>query len=296
MNKILSSFSIKDLENLTGIKAHTIRMWEKRYDLLEPSRTDTNIRTYDLKSLQKLLNVTFLISAGFKISAIGKMEESDLQTTVREYASKTGDKNRFIDDLKIAMLMFDQYRFEQTYNKLLAEMSFRDIFMNVFIPLLEFIGVHWQSDSITPAHEHFVTSLIYQKLHINIERVQQPQMGKDHVYVLFLPENEIHELGLLYINYELSLAGKNTIFLGASVPMDNLKSLLEIYQKVTFISYFTLFPLKDEVNGYVKAFQKELLFNKSTELWVFGKLAQNIDKHGDQIVLFNKINELINKI
>lgn len=271
-------------------------MWEKRYDLLEPSRTDTNIRTYDLKSLQKLLNVTFLISAGFKISAIGKMAEADLQTTVREYASKTGDKNRFIDDLKIAMLMFDQYRFEQTYNKLLAEMSFRDIFMNVFIPLLEFIGVHWQSDSITPAHEHFITSLIYQKLHINIERVQQPQMGKDHVYVLFLPDNEIHELGLLYINYELSLGNKNTIFLGASVPMDNLKSLLEIYQKVTFISYFTLFPLKDEVNGYIEAFQKELLFNKNTELWVFGKLTQNIEKHSSQITLFNKIDELINKI
>lgn len=296
MNNILTTFSIKDLENLSGIKAHTIRIWEKRYEILEPERTDTNIRLYNLKNLTKLLNVTFLYNAGFKISKIAKMSVEELNQTVREQATKKRDKDHFIDELKISMLSFDQYSFEQAYNRMVAEMSFRDVFLEVFIPLLEYIGIHWQSDSITPSHEHFMSSLIMQKLLINIERVQQSQAVKDKVFVLFLPDGEIHELGLLYLNYELALEGYQTVYLGASVPIDSLIAVTETFDNLDFISYFTVNPTKDEVDDYLKKFDEQILSKQKSNLFVVGRTAQESTFKGKNIKVFNRIDELINKI
>ncbi len=296
MNSILTTFSIKDLENLSGIKAHTIRIWEKRYEILEPERTDTNIRLYNLKNLTKLLNVTFLYNAGFKISKIAKMSAEELNQTVREQATKKRDKDHFIDELKISMLSFNQYSFEQTYNRMVAEMSFRDVFLEVFIPLLEYIGIHWQSDSITPSHEHFMSSLIMQKLLINIERVQQSQAVKDKVYVLFLPDGEIHELGLLYLNYELALEGYQTVYLGSSVPIDSLIAVTETFDNLDFISYFTVYPTKDEVDDYLKNFDEQILSKQKSNFFVVGRTAQESTFKGKNVKVFNRIDELINKI
>ena len=296
MNNILTTFSIKDLENLSGIKAHTIRIWEKRYGVLEPERTDTNIRLYNLKSLTKLLNVAFLYNAGFKISKIAKMTNDELNQTVREQSSKKSHKDHFIDELKLSMLSFDQFHFEQTYNKMVSEMSFRDVFIEVFIPLLEFIGIQWQSDSITPSHEHFVSSLIMQKLLINIERVQQSQAVKDKVFALFLPDSEIHDLGLLYLNYELSLEGYQTVYLGTSVPVDSLISITDTFKNLDFISYFTVYPTKDEVDDYLKNFDEQILSKHNSNLYVFGRVAQESTFKGGRVKVFNKIDELINKI
>ena len=220
MNNIKDQFSIKDLENLSGIKAHTIRIWEKRYNILHPDRTESNIRYYNTKNLQKLLNVTLLYNRGLKISKIGKIDDNEIQKLIREEISKGEVKEDFVNGLKMAMLNFNSGLFNVTYNKMLAEMSFRQIFLEVFVPLLNSVGLYWQSASITPAHEHFISNLIKQKLHINIERVQQSQFADDQVYVLFLPLNEIHELGLMYIHYDLILKEKHSIYLGQSVPID----------------------------------------------------------------------------
>lgn len=296
MNNISTTFSIKDLENLSGIKAHTIRIWEKRYNILVPERTDTNIRLYNLKNLQKLLNVTYLNNHGVKISKIAKMSEEEIKTAVKEHAGKNGDKNHFLDELKVAMLSYDQYKFEQTYNKIISEISFREMFLEVFIPMLEYIGIHWQSDSITPAHEHFISNLIMQKLLINIERVQQSQAQKDKVFALFLPENEIHELGLLYLNYELSLEGYQTIYLGSSVPMDNLLTVVDTFEEVNFVSYFTVSPVKDDVQKYLDTIEKEVLSKKKSKFFVLGRNAQYADKKGKSVKVFTRIDEFINKI
>ena len=150
MNNIKVDFSIKDLEKLSGIKAHTIRIWEKRYNLLQPERTSTNIRHYSLKSLQKLLNVVFLNNNGLKISKIALLDEDEIPVNVREIASRGKVEHHAINSLKIAMLNFDQVLFYNTYNSLLQEKTFREIFYDIFIPLLNELGLLWQTDTITP--------------------------------------------------------------------------------------------------------------------------------------------------
>ena len=195
MNNIKNIFSIKDLENLSGIKAHTIRIWEKRYNVLEPMRTETNIRMYDLASLQKLLNITLLHNHGYKISKISKYPPEKIPFLVREIISEKSAKHHAINAFKMAMMNFDQTQFFTTFNTLLSEKSFREVFYEVFIPLMTEIGLLWQTNTISPAHEHFISYLIKQKLLINTEKVQILQPTKtDKVFVLYLPMNEIHEL------------------------------------------------------------------------------------------------------
>ncbi|RXJ45446.1 MerR family transcriptional regulator [Gelidibacter gilvus] len=296
MNNIKTIFSIKDLENLTGIKAHTIRIWEKRYELLEPERTDTNIRFYNLGHLQKLLNISFLNNNGLKISKIASLKTSEIHDQVRELASKGHVKNHAINTLKLAMLDFDQDLFYETYNGLNKNKTFRDICYDVFIPFLSEIGMLWQTDTITPAHEHFISSLIKQKILVNTELLQsQIKINHNNAFVLFLPDNEIHEIGLMFINYELVAKGQRSIFLGSSVPIISLTDVLAYYEQVTFISYFTVRPSKDELSSYLEDFNSQLLSGKSHELWVLGYMTQFIDTKNlpEKIKTFNTIDSLI---
>ena len=189
--------------------------------------------------------------------------------------------------------------FERTYNRLVAERSFRDIFLEVFVPFLYNIGLEWQSNHIIPAHEHFISNLIKQKLHINIERIQQnPSSSSEKVFVLFLPINEIHELGLLYLHYELILKGYHSIYLGQSVPMENLKVVQEIYPKVSFISYFTVQPTIDSVMNYLKQFQTEILTASDSTLWILGRNVKELKLPVSlkNIKVFNNLEKIINKI
>lgn len=291
-----TTFSIKDLENLSGIKAHTIRIWEKRYNILVPERTTTNIRLYNFHNLQKLLNITLLYNSGIKISKLGKLSNNQIKEAVQKLADKKGDKDYFLDELKLSMFSYDQLKFQQTYNTILAEMSFRDSFLDVFIPFLEMIGLQWLCDSITSSHEHFITSLITQKLLVNIDRAQSVRPDKGKVYVLFLPDDEIHELGLMYVNYELSRAGYQTIYLGHSVPLDNLESVVSYYPDVSFISYFTVFPTKSEVNTYLKEIDNKVLSKYNLNLNILGRNAQEVTLQCERIKVFNKINCMLNKM
>ncbi len=300
MNNISNRFTIKDLENLSGIKAHTIRIWEKRYGILEPSRTESNIRYYDAGALKKLLNVTLLYNAGIKISKIADMTSAQLLDQVRDHMVRNGGEEGYMDAMVVSMLSFDQPLFEHTFNRLIAEYSFRHVFLKVFVPLLHNIGIHWQSDSITPAHEHFMSNLIKQKLHLSLERVQQnTPMNDDLTFVLFLPDNEIHELGLLYVHYELMLKGLRSIYLGQSVPMSNLAAVQAAFDNIQFVSYFTIKPEVHEVNNYLEHFNRVLLRNRPGDsIWVTGR---NVREREDlinvsSVKLFNNIEEIINKI
>lgn len=272
MNTIKEYFSIKDLENLSGIKAHTIRIWEKRYGLLSPERTDTNIRYYSLDALQKLLNVSLLNNNGHKISKIAQMPEDKIPVAVREMIVKKGVNNYTINSFKLAMLNFDYKLFNVTYNQLLVQKSFREIFLTIFVQLLEDIGLLWQSKTITPAHEHFVSNLIKQKIHLHIENLQLQVPEKNNkVFVLFLPLNEIHELGLLYLHLEFLLHGYPSIYLGQSVPVENLKDLQNIHDNITYVSYFTVFPSEDEYQPYVSSIVENILRTDKDELILLGK-------------------------
>lgn len=298
MNNVKNIFSIKDLENLSGIKAHTIRIWEKRYNVLEPNRTDTNIRLYDLASLQKLLNITLLHNHGYKISKISKYPPEKIPQLVREIISEKSAKSHAISAFKMAMMNFDQAQFFATYNSLLAEKSFREVFYDVFIPLMTELGLLWQSDTITPAHEHFISYLIKQKLLINTEKVQVLEPTKtDKIFVLYLPMNEIHELGLMYLNYEILLHGYKTIYLGESVPTENLKDLNKYFDSIVFISYMTVQPDKDSVNEYVKEIQDSVLKDDS-EIWIIGRMTEEIKNSNlnSSTKVFKTITDLVSEL
>ena len=296
MNNVKNVFSIKDLENISGIKAHTIRIWEKRYNVLEPMRSDTNIRYYNLVNLQKLLNITLLHEHGYKISRIAKFTEQQIPEVVREIISIKSVKSHAISSFKMAMINFDQSLFTKTYDTLLSEKSFREVFYDVFIPLMNEIGLLWQSDTITPAHEHFISYLIKQKLLINTEKLQVLQpTNDDKVFVLYLPSNEIHELGLMYLNYEVLHHGYRSIYLGESIPLDNLKDLKKYFNKVTFISYLTVEPNKEEINPYIKAINEEVLNDSDTELWLLGRMVDFIEPHNlsNKTRIFRSISDLV---
>lgn len=298
MNNIKNVFSIKDLENLSGIKAHTIRIWEKRYAVLEPMRTDTNIRLYDLASLQKLLNITLLHNHGYKISKISKFPTDKIPQLVSEIVSSKSAKNHAISSFKMAMMNFDHSLFFNTYNKLLAEKSFREVFYEVFIPLMGELGLLWQTNTITPAHEHFISYLIKQKLLINTEKVQVAQPTRtDKVFVLYLPLNEVHELGIMYLNYEILAAGYKTIYLGESVPTDSLKDVKKYFDNIIFVSYMTVQPDKDHINSYIKEIKKELI-DETTELWCIGRMVEHIEytNFTSSIKKFESIFDLVNEI
>ena len=297
-NNVKSVFSIKDLENLSGIKAHTIRIWEKRYNILEPMRSNTNIRNYDLLSLQKLLNIVLLHDYGYKISKIASYPADQIPILVREIISEKSAKNHAISAFKMAMMNFDQELFFSTYAQLLSEKSFKEIFYDVFIPLMTEMGLLWQSETISPAHEHFISYLIKQKLLINTEKLQVLKPTKtDKVFVLSLPMNEVHELGLMYLNYETLLQGYKTIYLGESMPIEDLTDLKKHFKSIVFVSYLTVQPDKDSVNDYIKR-MIEALMDENTELWYVGRMTEFIKKESlsDSVKVFNSITDLIEHI
>ncbi len=299
MNNVKKSFSIRDMENLSGIKAHTIRIWEKRYNLFSPERTATNIRTYSLKSLQKLLNIVLLYHNGYKISKIAKIPETEIPVIVREIVAKNSEKSHAINAFKLSMINFDQALFFNTYNSLLAERSFREIFIEVFIPLLNELGLLWQTDTISPSHEHFITNLIKQKIYINTEKLQiiEPTR-KDKVFVLFLPENEIHELGLLFLNYEINLKGYKSIYLGQTMPIENLADIIRYYSNLHFVSYFTVSPTKDELEKYIVSFQHKINAIGASKLWILGHQVQHLVREDlpESVEAFNSIEKLVSQL
>ena len=297
MDTIKNNFSIKDLENITGVKAHTIRIWEKRYDLLSPERSETNIRYYSNKNLQKLLNIVLLNNNNYKISKISEMKDDEISFTARELVLDRAINEEAINSLKLAMFQFDKTLFNNIYSRLLLKKTFKEIFKEIFIPFLEHVGLLWQTETILPAHEHFVSNLISQKIQVNTEELKYTTIISDTTYVLFLPENEIHELGLLYLNYELVLRGYKTIYLGQSLPIDNLNYFFGIGKNVCFITSMTIKPYDDKITDYFNELDT-ILNNSNHSLIAIGKKAMEFLNHDfqSQISLYPTISELLKEI
>ncbi|WNW00835.1 MerR family transcriptional regulator [Tenacibaculum sp. HL-MS23] len=294
MNNIKKSFTIKDLENISGVKAHTIRIWEKRYDLLTPERTDTNIRYYSSENLQKLLNVVLLYNNNNKISKIAQMSNDTIIVKARELAFKAAVNDEAINSFKLAMFQFDKVLFNNTYNKLLNKKTFREIFKDVFVPFLSHIGLLWQTDTLLPAHEHFISNLISQKIQISTERLEYTTTNSNITYVLFLPENEIHELGLMYLNYELVLRGNMTIYLGQSLPLSNLNYFFESETEVRFITALTIQPYDDKIVDYFREIENVLTGTKH-QLIAVGSKAEKIKDldFNANITIYSSVIELL---
>jgi len=247
-----NSLSIKDLENISGIKAHTIRTWEKRYAIFDPKRTPTNIRYYDHDDLKKLLNLVSVLDNGMKISKASALSADDLNRKIEEIQTQNVDASKVasINDLIIATLKCDNKLFEHVYQKCLAEFGTEETIETIISPLLIKIGLMWTIDKLNPSHEHFTSQLVRQKLFSAINNL--PFVHSDNRYVLFLPETEHHEIGLLYSYYILRKENRECIYLGANVPVADVKECCQNTNAQTIVCAFTIFRSKNRIDAYLQ--------------------------------------------
>lgn len=224
----MSTYSIKDLEKLSGIKAHTIRIWENRYNLIEPQRTKTNIRLYSDDDLVKLMNVSLLNHHGYKISKIAKLDDHQLKKLITELNSQTPSLGTQTENLLRAMLELDEALFNEVMDKSVTLLGFEATIEQLMFPFLERIGLLWMAGTINPAQEHFITNLIRQKLVVAIDREKVKSEGARPRILFYLPEGELHEIGLLYCNYLARKAAFEVLYLGSSVPFRDIIRVNEI--------------------------------------------------------------------
>ena len=234
----MNKFTIKDLENLSGIKAHTIRIWEQRYSFLRPQRTATNIRYYSNQELKTLLNISLLNKYGYKISHINRMGNEELRDKILALSGAQAQQERIVNDLIQHMIDLNTEDFEEVLDQYIVARGIEKTITHIIFPFLDRIGILWVTDHINPAQEHLITNIIRQKLIVGIESIATPFKLNTKV-LLFLPENEHHELGLLFLNYMLRSRGVITIYLGANVPMADVEFVANVKQPDYLYTHLT---------------------------------------------------------
>ena len=221
----MAVYSIKELEKLSGIKAHTIRIWEKRYNLINPHRTNTNIRYYTDNDLKKILNVAVLNRHGIKISSIAKLSELELREEIIRVSSSSDSNDTLIDSMVLAMIDLDEYKLESLMDKSIRKMGIKDTLTKVFYPFLGKVGILWLSGDVYPAQEHFVSYMIRQKIIAATESISHNFNPSSKKFLLFLPEGEWHEMVLLFSQYLIREANHEVIYLGQSVPYSDVLAI-----------------------------------------------------------------------
>lgn len=234
----MNSFTIKDLENLSGIKAHTIRIWEQRYSFIKPERTDTNIRYYSNEELKKILNVALLNKYGYKISHIDKMKEGEIREKILSLNQTEAQQERIVNELIQSMVDIDIEKLEMVLDKYIQARGIERTITQIIFPFLEKIGILWLTNHINPAQEHLVTNVIRQKLIVGIDSIVTA-LKVNKTVLLFLPEGEYHELGLLFMYYLLKSRGVTTIYLGASIPLKDVEYVVKLKKPDYLYSHLT---------------------------------------------------------
>ncbi len=287
----MSYYSIKDIEQLSGIKAHTLRIWEQRYNFIKPKRTDTNIRYYDDHDLKLVLNVALLKDNGHKISRICNMDNHELQLEVMKLMEKKLGFPEQIQGLTLAMLEFDEERFEKILSTNILQIGFERTMMNLIYPFFQKIGILWQTGSISPSQEHFISNLIRQKLIVAIDGQVTSTSNYNKKYLLYLPENELHEISLLFSSYLIKSRNNKVIYLGQNVPLEDLVNIYKDHNPDYLLTVMTTFPQPSEVQAYVYNISESF---KNAHVLVTGNqvIGQDIDMP-ENVVLLNKIQDLI---
>ena len=288
----MTHYSIKDLEYLSGIKAHTIRIWEKRYQLLEPERSDTNIRFYSNEDLRRILNVALLVKSGYKISQVALFDQAKLQTEVLRQNKALRNPEKNIDQLLLHTVNMDTLGFEQLLNKIIQENGFSKTIENIIFPFLERIGILWQAGSIFIAHEHFVSNLI--RNHLVIETAKFNNQLSEKSMLFFLHEPEMHELGLLYANYLAAENGFTSIYLGQSVPFVDLSNLLMNTQFDFICTTFINAIEKTELEQYLA--NLSMAFSKNKILVAGRQMAIHKPKLPHNVVVIKSNSDFVKKI
>ena len=247
----LSTYSIKDLEQLSGIKAHTLRIWEQRYGFISPKRTETNIRYYDSEDLKLILNVALLKDNGYKISKIATLGRDKLNEIVLQLTEKNWRYPDQINSLLLSMIDLDEERFEEIVAANTRKIGFEATVLNVIYPFLSKIGVLWQTDAINPAQEHFVTNLIRQKIIVALDGLPSPNRSTASKYLFYLPEGELHELTLLFGSYIVKARRNRAIYFGQNLPFDDVVTIYNILDPEYIVTVITTSPSANQVQDYV---------------------------------------------
>ena len=290
----MGKYSIKELEQLSGIKAHTIRIWEKRHNIISPQRTDTNIRFYSDDDLKKIINVSLLNSNGYKISRIADMSGDEIAQKVLELSDTKNDYSIHINQLVLSMVHLDEEKFETTLSGFFLRYNFEQTMTEIVYPFLEKTGVLWQTHNITPAQEHFISNLIRQKVIVGIDGLPlQSEAGKSAL--LFLPEHELHEIGLLFCHYMLRKHGFRTIYLGQAVPHSDLQKVYAEYQPDIIITSLTTAIPRISVESYLALLARDF---PCREILVSGMQIQSLDRQliPSRISLLKTVDEFRRKV
>jgi DNA-binding transcriptional MerR regulator len=280
----MNAFTIKDLENLTGIKAHTIRIWEQRYSFLKPKRTNTNIRYYSNEELKKILNISLLNKYGYKISHIDRMSEPEINEKIIGLNNSLAQQERVINDLIQRMVDMDTESFEASISEYIRIKGIEKAINQIIFPFLERIGVLWMTGHINPAQEHLVSNVIRQKIIVGIDSVVS-HLTVDKTILCFLPEGEFHELGLLYIHYLLKSRGVKVLYVGSNIPIEDVQYVIRekrpdyLYTHLTSVS--NGFNFDRFMNHAMKRFE-------NVPLVVSGLLAQQYEKRMPSQVIFKR--------
>ncbi|MBC7627756.1 MerR family transcriptional regulator [Ferruginibacter sp.] len=280
----MNTFTIKDLENLSGIKAHTIRIWEQRYNFLKPSRSDTNIRYYSNDELKKVLNIALLNKYGYKISHIDKMGESELREKILTLTQTEAQQERIVNDLIQCMVDLDIERLENVLDSHIRVRGIERTITQIIFPYMEKIGILWLTNHINPAQEHLVSNVIRQKLIVGIEGIVT-SLKINKTVLLFLPEGEYHELGMLFMYYLLKSRGVSTIYLGANVPMQDVEYVVNLKKPDYLYSHLTSVGHNFNFDKFISAITKK--FN-GTPIIISGLLTNSYEKKIPAHINFKK--------
>jgi MerR family transcriptional regulator, light-induced transcriptional regulator len=288
----MKSYQIAELEQLSGIKAHTIRIWEKRYNLIEPDRTDTNIRRYNDKQVRKLLNVSTLLAGGLKISKIALLKERELHEKIKELQSRDNQDSistSFINELIVSMLSFNEVSFEKTFSAAVIRFGMFEAMLRVFYPFLLKTGMMWIVESAMPAQEHFASSIIRRKLMASIDGLPAATKSRKK-FLLLLPPQEWHDTGLLFSNYIIRSKGFETIYLGQDVPYENIALVLKHCKPSYILSFYIARKNPEELSGL----RKKMNLPKETTFLVAGNLEMtDIIKHEKNTQILKSPNDLL---
>lgn len=287
----MSHYSIKEIEQLSGIKAHTLRIWEQRYNFIKPKRTDTNIRYYDDNDLRFVLNVSLLKDHGHKISHICSMPEQDIQLEVSRLLDKKMGFSEQIQALTLSMLELDEERFEKTLNTNILQIGFERTMMNLIYPFFQRIGILWQTGAITPAQEHFISYLVRQKIIVAIDGQFVSPDNYHNTYLLYLPENELHEMSLLFSSYLIKSRNNKVIYIGQNVPHIDLVNIYKDHNPDFLLTVMTTNPPTNEAQAYI--YKLSEAFNNSKILISGYQVVGQDLEIPENVVLLNKLQDLI---
>ena len=284
----MSKYSIKDIEKLSGIKAHTIRIWEKRHNVIEPKRTSSNIRYYDDYDLKRVLNISILNNHGLKISTIAKMADDELHEKVVQLSRDGNATESNVDRMIVCMIELDERTLEKLFSEFIMRFGFEDTVIKIVYPFLKKIGVLWQTGNISPAHEHFISNIVRQKIIVAIDSLPSPDDNENKV-LLYLPDGELHELGLLFYHYIAKKNGLKTIYLGQSVPYEDLLAIDQVHNTDFIFTSYTSPISPKEFKEHMNRLVKDL--GNKTILISGYQVTQNKLSLPDQIIKIDNVEE-----